>query len=392
MKYTQDRKFYIASKHQKEIDSKINKEIKKKYNIQTNNRKYIIDALLKSIQGTNEKLLDATAFTIVKFDIEKFFDSVNTHLLYKRINRSNMLEDRSLTKIKEIVFSPSIKGLPQGVSFSSALADIYLEDFDRIIPNVLPNVLLYERFVDDVIIVLYGDHKSSEDKIRGTISELLSKNNLRIKSSKTEISLVRKSLSCKGKDKCQKCKVNQKCEINTFDFNFSYLGYIFSHDETNGEKIRIGVHSNKVEKCLGKIRSFFSAYYYSNHTSKDFYKLFYSLRNLLWRVQTKKYETNSNLNFGFIYNYTRINSYESLLEINGELSKQIKRCKYLNDLNREQLGTLYIYPNNLKKYYFNYNKASRKQLIEICNNLSLNNLVNKSRDELTRAIFSCLYK
>lgn len=70
-------------------------------------------------------------FTIINIDIADFFSSINTHRLYRRILRSGIIKDTSLRKIKQIVFSSKIKGIPQGVSFSSALAEIYLEDFDK---------------------------------------------------------------------------------------------------------------------------------------------------------------------------------------------------------------------------------------------------------------------
>lgn len=392
VKYVDGRKFYIAPQQQKLLDAKTNRDIKKKYKIHNNNRKYIIDALLKSIQGTHGKLLDATAFTIIKFDIEKFFESVNTHLLYKRINRSNILDSQSLNKIKEVVFSPSIKGLPQGVSFSSSLADLYLEDFDRNIPNILPNVLLYERFVDDVIVVLYGDHTPNRALIKDIIVKQLNKNNLKIKHSKTEISLIRKSTICKKSNRCQGCKNLMRCEINSVDFNFSYLGYQFSHDPINIDKLKISVHQNKIKKYIEKVRSLFTTYYHSTHTTKDFYVLFYSLKNLLWRVQTKKYDTNQTINFGFVYNYLRINNFEAYFNINNELKKQIKKCKHLSKLNRNELGTLYIFPTNRKRYYINFNKISRTRLLKMSNNLSINVTEDDPKAKIIKKIFNCLYK
>src|SRR5690606_40544997 len=86
------------------------------------NRNFIIDSLINQI-SFNSKLPEKYCYTVIKIDIKNFFESVNTHKLYKRIVRSNILNETAMEKIKQVVFSPKINGLPQGVSFSSLLAE-----------------------------------------------------------------------------------------------------------------------------------------------------------------------------------------------------------------------------------------------------------------------------
>ena len=154
IKIINNRRIYIASSKQKNLDNDMYRELKKKYSLKDHNREYIINALLTVITQNNDYQINKSInLTVLRMDIKSFYESVNTHKIYRKINKSMILSDPTLKKIKEIVFSGNVKGLPQGVSLSAGLSEIYLEDFDKNIPIILPNVLLYERFVDDIIIL-----------------------------------------------------------------------------------------------------------------------------------------------------------------------------------------------------------------------------------------------
>lgn len=358
-----NRTIYSSNQQQKNIDNAIHHEIKNKYKLQNKSRDYIIDAILTVMRNKEGKISQKTSLTILRLDIKHFFESVNKHKLYQKINKSMMLKDASLDKIKEFVFTNKIKGLPQGVSFSSSLSDIYLEEFDQLVPVVLPNVLLYERFVDDIIIILYGNHKDEKTHLLMLVSDLLQQYQLKL-NDKTKLEVINKENRLK----------------------FSYLGYSFE-SQKNSEEFIISVSDEKIEKCLAKIRKLFSRYYHSHQTDEDYYVLFYSLRNLLWVIETRKYNVNKNISFGFKHNYKRINDYESFDVINKEIKKQVNSSCLFKGSKKQYLHSLMIHPG-IQKY--NFNTATIHQLQVIAGRLNIPNTKKLSKEQLVKSIFSKL--
>ena len=53
-----------------------------------------------------------------------------------------MLKDTSLDFIKSFIFNNHISGVPLGMPFSSALSEIYLEDFDDAIRREFAPIFL----------------------------------------------------------------------------------------------------------------------------------------------------------------------------------------------------------------------------------------------------------
>ena len=99
----------------------------------------------------------------VKVDITKFYASINHTILLKKIRRkirkkealefltsaiSNQTIPRN-TKITER--TQNLKGVPEGLSISNILADIYLSDLKSIVCNAY-NVQFF-RYVDDILIL-----------------------------------------------------------------------------------------------------------------------------------------------------------------------------------------------------------------------------------------------
>ncbi|MGN7409106.1 RNA-directed DNA polymerase [Sporosarcina sp. SAFN-010] len=360
-----NRIIYSSPRHQKIFDSTVNKEIKMKYAVETSNRNYIIDALLTVMTNKNNMIAKNSSLTILRLDIKNFFGSVNTHLLYQRLSRSMMLKNSSMNKIKEIVFSNKIKGLPQGVSFSSALSEIYLEDFDRLVPITLPNVILYERFVDDIILVLHGNHKQIKNDLISSIQNLLSSYKLEL-NDKTQLEVINKENS----------------------FKFTYLGYCFESNRGSTEII-ISVSKEKLEKYLGNINLLFSNYYHSHKTDKDFFKLYYSLRNLLWTTETMNYSKNTTISFGFKNSYKRINNLNSYEVINKVILKHLYSSRLFLGMRKKYLHSLRL--RSVRQHY-NFNKATLSQLEYIADRLCINRNEIKSNEKLVKYIFKELYR
>src|SRR5690606_5192131 len=310
------------------------------------NRNFIIDSLINQI-SFNSKLPEKYCYTVIKIDIKNFFESVNTHKLYKRIVRSNILNETAMEKIKQVVFSPKVNGLPQGVSFSSLLAEVYLEDFDYNLKIEFDEILYYSRYVDDILLIFNGNHLNQAEDIVNRIEHLLKPLNLTLNRDK----------------KLEKCLIGAG---NTFEF--SYLGYKFSN-EINKKLLTISVAENKIKKYSKHIEDIFNKFHFSIKNDSDFYKLYYSLRNLLWITITKDFIKDKDLIYGFSYNYKRINNFEANSKLNAKMKYHIYRNNYFTRKQKTLLHSL-LFKKSID-HKFNYNKMSRKRMLKMMNQLDI---------------------
>jgi len=97
----------------------------------------------------------------IKLDVKTFYPTIE-HSVLLRILRSKIRKPEILTLISAAIESPTVafpdrgqpkedKGVPQGLSISNILAEIYLSEFDKW-ARVLPGVV-YHRYVDDILIL-----------------------------------------------------------------------------------------------------------------------------------------------------------------------------------------------------------------------------------------------
>lgn len=114
-------------------------------------------------KGTHHALLRAKKFhydnsVFLKFDVRKYFDSINQDVLTKMLERK-FKDSRLLNLFSDIINSYSVspkKGLPIGNLTSQFFANFYLSGFDHYAKEVL-QIKAYVRYMDDM--VFWGDDK-----------------------------------------------------------------------------------------------------------------------------------------------------------------------------------------------------------------------------------------
>lgn len=107
----------------------------------------------------------------LRLDISSFFDAINRHLLMSQLKEDNMDED-FIYLIEKLFYTmdlsmdiPSGKGVPQGISISSILAERYLKDLDKeYSKEYYQNKVIFIRYVDDILVFVDSDSTLKEIK------------------------------------------------------------------------------------------------------------------------------------------------------------------------------------------------------------------------------------
>lgn len=302
----------------------VNTEIINKFSIVLPNRNAIIKSLIQFLsQGSiycNQADLDSTGqdFYVIKADIANFFPSINKHRLYKKIIKSSMLKDTSLDIIKSFIFNNDISGIPLGMPFSSALSEVYLEDFDDAIRREFAPIF-YVRYVDDILMIKSYPKSMTIDKDseKNLLFSLLNEISLSANETKTDI---------------------YEYGLANNELKFDYLGYNFN---IKGKKLYIDISKNKYDKkILNRLTRYFKYYKSSSHTDEDFWILYYRLKNLIYGVTSSGEKgTDHKLKFGIGFNYKFINSDHRLKDLLKAF--HYFRTKYSNYFTSEQTARLF---------------------------------------------------
>lgn len=310
----------------------LNTEIINKFNLIIPNRNAIIKSLIQFLsQGSiysNQADIDSTGerFYVIKTDIANFFPSINKHKLYRKIVKSSLLKDNSLDIIKSFIFNRDVSGVPVGMPFSNALSEVYLEDLDDSIRRKF-SPTFYVRYVDDILII-----KSYPNGF-----------NVRNHDQNNELFESEKKLLFSLLDEIGLSLNENKTDIYGYDpdtstLNFDYLGYNFS---IANKKLQIDISKKKYDKkILNRLTRYFKSYSSSTHTDKDFWILYYRIKNLIYGTTSSgENGIGHTLKFGICFNYKFINSG---IRLRGLLKTfHYFRTKYSNHFTSEQTAHLF---------------------------------------------------
>ncbi|HFJ9247302.1 hypothetical protein CQZ91_18895 [Bacillus cereus] len=349
-----NRTFFIADDEQSEVYNQIKNELIRKYNISTSNRDVIIKSLISHItQGDYiNNSIPKIDLMILRTDIKNFFPSINKHKLYQKLNNSNILSHSTIHILKEALFSNKVEGVPLGLQFSSHLAELYLEDFDAEIKKTFQPIV-YFRYVDDIIIINYDFTKNKQEQTKiqtemlSNIDNIFTKYSLKRNLKKTEFSSYKKgNLSS--------------------DLKFDYLGYQF---KSNDSQLIIGIAQEKIVKVEKKIKSYFFNFKKGSRSNKEFWTLYYKLKNTIHGV-TSYDKRGKQFKFGLGYHYRFVTEETCILKIINIIKSLIYSC----NLSAYKTGTLLSIinydltsgkPTDLLNKRFNYLKLTtfQKELI-----------------------------
>lgn len=358
-----DSRIFYNPDHGHKIEyNKIKIELIKKYCLNPLDRDSIIKQLIASI--THGDIISFKVpkipMIVLRTDIKNFYPSINKHELYIKLKNGNLLSNNTFRVLQSIFFSGAVKGVPMGLSFSSALSEIYLEKLDDQIKAKFEPAF-YSRFVDDIIILIY-DNESEEKKLKDDIISIFYDHHLKVNDGKTIIS----RLGIKS------------------NLNFSYLGYNFT--DFNNILI-ISIAPEKLSKIVNKIKNYFYLFKISDKKDSDFWKLYYRLLNTIYGVtSTNKDKTKAHFGLGNSYKF--VNDETQIIDL-LKLIKGLIHSSQLNSRRRSALFYIIFYNHNPLEILgkrIDYTKMTKNQISKIKNRLGI-----VSRSNSISLIFYRLY-
>ncbi|MDA3779714.1 MAG: reverse transcriptase domain-containing protein, partial [Bacteroidales bacterium] len=256
---------------------------------------------------------------IIRLDVKNFYPSIVHDLLLEQLSKN--IKKREIIKlitdaIKHPTVSKSIKdtnascnqiGVPQGLSVSNILANIYFLPIDRKYKSI--SAFEYFRYVDDILIVC----KCAEfNEIKKEITYDCKKLGLELHTDDPE-----KSKSCMISD------------------TFGFLGYSFKDS-------KISVRKKSIDHLRESIIKLFTSYKYSDS---------HNLKLLKWSVDFRITGCIFNdTKFGWLFFFSQMDDLKLLGSLDHFVKKQAKRF----NINTSEIS--------FKKFFRTYN--------EITNNLT----------------------
>jgi len=103
-------------------------------------------------------LSEGLSFRVYKFDVSKFYESVDIGPILNRLEDDIAFSGQSVRALSSFfsrLEAASIRGLPRGLALSATLSEYLMRGFDRSL-NHAAGVWYYARFVDDILIITNG--------------------------------------------------------------------------------------------------------------------------------------------------------------------------------------------------------------------------------------------
>ena len=113
-------------------------------------------------------------YYILKMDVRKYFQNIDKDILYRILNKK-IQDNKLLWLLKEIIYSnEGKKGLAIGNYTSQMFANIYLNEIDQYVKNVL-HCKYYFRYLDDSIAIFKTKEEANRalEKIRAFLKNKL---------------------------------------------------------------------------------------------------------------------------------------------------------------------------------------------------------------------------
>lgn len=315
--YTNGRITYIPTIRDRLTIEVLKHKLKSKYRVCPSNRNEITQTL-------HNILSEEIDYYVVRIDIKKFFPSVPIGNLLHNIERNSLLSYKEYNLLSKLLTNNDL-GLIQGLSISNYLAEIYLENFDRDFDVIHKQKIYYNRYVDDIILIITGKQ---------------TKNDIKIITEKIDICFNKVQLEINNS---KYCHTVFHSESNSQPFE--YLGYKFWREQKKGIiKLKCEISDEKIQKYYNRINRIFCLFYNDENSELLYLRIqalyfdhkiartnLYLNRNdeLSYFTYKVRYGLKKNYQYAGIESFNKISKFISRKMASMKFKKKIKR-KYKN--------------------------------------------------------------
>ena len=310
-------------------------EIKSQYHLRPSNRDEVVEELRVLLDNPMPKIL-------IRADIHHFYESILQQKLIEKIESDNYLSSNSLRYLRKFFYeynhltnNKDYIGIPRGLSFSPALAEVYIREFDNKVKNI-NGLYFYKRYVDDIVL-------------------LVNPNMINIDKCWKDIQNIAEEQSLALHDDDDKTVRIQLPTINKTPFTFNYLGYQFRFLDNHTELL---LTDEKVERYCKTIDCIFHAYAkVANYRTYDVHgkKHTDGLIQMMHRIEalTGNGNLNSRRNFvktGLFYSNRLLTDKSQLDELDSYLADTLNDpTKFMPPRNLFNYGDGNNYDENVKR-------------------------------------------
>lgn len=288
----------------------------------------------------------------IKIDIKTFYASINHSILFQKLHKK-IRKVELLALIKSAIKTPALEipiknrkkqknreiGIPEGISISSILANIYLMDLDKKYSN--SKNFSYHRYVDDILILCKS----------------------------TELDVIKNSISNDLKN--LKLKTNEKDELGLIKKGFEYLGYKF--DSTT-----ISARESTVLKYETSLEQLFSSYKHAQNPSLKLLEWKLNLKITGCIIDGKKY--------GWLFYFSQIDDMNLITHFDCLIAKFSKRFKITeSNLSFKRFKRTYYeikYNLHSSNYIPNFDKYTTSDIRTILENIYEKNLKELNDEQI----------
>lgn len=235
----------------------------------------------------------------VKMDVTGFYDNIDHDILIDKLKKR--IEDvkvinliaKAITTEQVVEDGKRFKldvGIPQGLSISNILANIYLNDFD--LENNSRQEYKYFRYVDDIFLLCKSEEQAKEI-LKKLTRKLKMQYFLEINEEKTQYGLIEEGIT--------------------------YLGYKF-------EEGTIRVREESIKRFEKSIEKIFVQYVNTVDEKKN-------LEFLIWSLNLKiTGGVKDNKRYGWLFFFSQIEDEKILFHLDNLIMKYVKRFNLQNEL------------------------------------------------------------
>lgn len=319
------------------------------------------------VETINKNIKNKKYDSFIKIDIINFYPSVNHQLLLgilkKRIRKKLLLDliekaikNNTVIKSRNEKLEASQRGIPQGLSISNILAEIYISEIDKKYQE--NGKISYVRYVDDILIFC---KKSDVGKIYSELKQDIE-----------SISLSIHSLNEK----------NSKSQSGDIEEEIHFLGYRY----LNRLAGIIPINRQKFEDSVASLLTTFKYKFGKSRTKKEQNRC---IKVMEWRLNLKITGCIFNNNKrGWMFYFSQIEDMESIYSIDHNIKKMVSRF-YPGNFKLKKLSKTFHETKRRSssghKYIIDFDDLTANQKRNILETyLGVESLSSKNDDEINR--------